>query len=448
MLNGFWLWMFALAMACGAANDKLDEVARASIDSAVQASNLALGLIGPMALWLGLVRVLHDANLMAALARPLRRMFVWLFPEVPADHPALGMITLNMTANVLGLGNAATPFGLKAMRALQTLNANKHIASNAMVLFLVINTSGLAVLPTGMIALRATLGSTAPGAIFLPTIVSTLTAAIVGILAAKCLAVLPYFRAPASLAAAEPNAAQQEPQAFAETPDTDAQTSAVSATLGSGTTGKTIVQAALFGAIVFGALAWGTWRQATATDNPIGLVAAIRQGVGAWSLLVLMGLFVLFGVARGVRVYDAIVLGGREAFNVALGIIPYLVAILVATGMLRASGAIDSLTSTLAPMTAWIGMPAQALPMALLRPLTGTGAYAIAADIMRAQGPDSLTGQIVSTLMGTTETTFYVLALYLGAVGIRDARHALWACVIADIGGTMMAVWSCRWLLH
>lgn len=167
-----------------------------------------------------------------------------------------------------------------------------------------------------------------------------------------------------------------------------------------------------------------------------------------WSLLILMSAFVCVGLVRNVRVYDAIIEGGREGFDVAVRILPYLTAILVGVGMLRASGAVDAAVTLLAPFTNLVGMPAEALPMALLRPLTGTGAYAIAADTMRAHGPDSLAGQIASTIMGSTETTFYVLGLYLGTVGVRRARHALWTCLIADIAGTMVAVWSCRLLLH
>lgn len=187
------------------------------------------------------------------------------------------------------------------------------------------------------------------------------------------------------------------------------------------------------------------WRVTGA--QPLGWPAALRQALSSWSLVVLIVTFVLLGVMRGVKVYDALVEGGKEGFEVALRIIPYLVAILTAVGMLRASGAVDILVAFLDPATRLIGMPAEALPMALLRPLTGSGAYAIVADIMRAEGPDSLTGQIVSTMMGSTETTFYILALYLGVVGIRYARHAVLVCLIADVAGMLAAVWACRLLL-
>ena len=432
--------MLLVSVACGAWNHRLAEVSDASTKSATQAASLALGLVGVMALWLGLMRVLHEAGLMRLIARALRPIMAWLFPDVPKDHPALGMMVLNMASNMLGLGNAATPFGLRAMQELDTLNPRKGVASNAMVLFLAINTSGLAVLPTGMIALRAALGSTAPSAIFLPTVLSTLTAAAAGILAARLLApLMPQANYPQSL---EAGAAVP-----IDVPAPSADEGITARPLGA----KERFWVALGWVVFVGSLAVALWRGATGvfTDGgtPLGYAHALREAAGTWPLLVIMVLFVLGGASRGVAVYDALVTGAKEGFAVALRIIPYLVAMLTVVGMLRASGAIDIFARLAGPFTEWVGMPAEALPMALLRPLTGTGAYGIAADIMRAKGPDSLVGQIVSTIMGTTETTFYVLALYLGAVGIKQARHAVWTCIVADVAGTLMAVWSCRLLL-
>jgi spore maturation protein SpmA len=440
MLNALWTVMLLVSVACGAWNHRLAEVSDASTRSATQAASLALGLVGVMALWLGLMRVLHEAGLMRLIARALRPIMTWLFPDVPKDHPALGMMVLNMASNMLGLGNAATPFGLRAMQELDTLNPRKGVASNAMVLFLAINTSGLAVLPTGMIALRAALGSAAPSAIFLPTVLSTLTAAAAGIVAARLLGpLMPQAHYPQSLEA---------PAAVpVEVPTAGADEGITVRPLGA----KERVWVSLGWLVFVGSLGVALWRGATwpLTDGgaPPGYAHALREAAGTWPLLIIMVLFVLAGASRGVAVYDALVTGAKEGFAVALRIIPYLVAMLTVVGMLRASGAIDTFARLVGPATEWVGMPAEALPMALLRPLTGTGAYGIAADIMRAQGPDSLVGQIVSTIMGTTETTFYVLALYLGAVGIKQARHALLTCIIADVAGTLMAVWSCRLLL-
>lgn len=440
MLNAMWITMLLASVVCGALTGRLDMVAKASTESASAAVTLALGLVGVTCFWLGLMRVLHQAGLMRAIARLLRPVMVWLFDEVPHEHPAMSMMILNMTSNILGLGNAATPFGLKAMLELDKLNVHKGAASNPMVLFLAINTSGLAVLPTGMIALRASLGSKEPGAIFAPTIIATLSAAVAGIVAAKLLA-------PRKMFAAHPVDPVQDSSATAQAPvDTrqalaQAEMSPIVATARQRAVGLSL------SAVMAATLGYAFYQLAFGGPAPVGLGEACKQAMSNWSLVVLIVAFVLMGMTRGVNVYDALVEGGKEGFSVALRIIPYLVAILTAVGMLRASGAVDVLVGLLHPATSLVGMPAEALPMALLRPLTGSGAYAIVADIMRAEGPDSLAGQVVSTMMGSTETTFYVLALYLGVVGVKQARHAVLACLAADVAGMMASVWACRLLL-
>ena len=442
MLNAIWIVMMIGAIICGALTGKLDAVAKASTDSANSAVSLAIGLVGVMTFWLGLMKVLHTGGLLAGIARLLRPVMVRLFPDVPADHPAMSMMILNMTSNVLGLGNAATPFGLKAMIELERLNPYKGNASNAMALFLAINTSGLAVLPTGMIALRASMGSTAPGSIFLTTVISTLSAAVAGIVTAKLLGPLPYFKVTSAV------------EGMGVPKERDVDIAGAQAQMDQALPPARPSQR-LFGwglaLATLGAFAYALVMQAQKAPEGAalgGYLDALKMAFNVWPLVLLIAGFVLFGVIRGVNVYDALVEGGKEGFSVALRIIPYLVAILVAVGMLRASGAIDMLVAILDPITSLVGMPGQALPMALLRPLTGQGAYAVAADIMKSQGPDSLTGQIVSTIMGSTETTFYVLALYLGVVGIRNVRHALLPCLVADVTGIMMSVWTCRLLLH
>lgn len=440
MLNTLWILMLVASVVCGAWTNHLDEVAKASVESANAAVTLALGLVGVTCFWLGLMRVLYQAGLMRLIARVLRPVMVRLFDGIPAEHPAMSMMILNMTSNILGLGNAATPFGLKAMLELERLNPHPGSASNAMVLFLAINTSGLAVLPTGMIALRASLGSHEPGAIFIPTLIATMSAAIAGVIAAKCLAPRAYF-APAAQKGALP-VTKTDPDPI----DTSAGEAMLQAPSRQ-TSSSQFLGGLLLLLLIYAVLAQALYRMAVGGEQPLGWAIALRQALSSWSLVILIVTFVLLGVMRGVKVYDALVEGGKEGFDVALRIIPYLVAILTVVGMLRASGAVDMLVAVLDPATRLIGMPAEALPMALLRPLTGSGAYAIVADIMRAEGPDSLTGQIVSTMMGSTETTFYILALYLGVVGIRYARHAVLVCLIADVAGMLASVWACRLLL-
>ena len=445
MLNTIWLAMIVAAIVCGAWTGKLDLVAKASTDSANAAVTLAIGLVGVMTFWLGLMRVLHDGGLLRALARGLRPVMVRLFPDVPADHPAMSMMILNITSNMLGLGNAATPFGLKAMMELDKLNAQKGTATNAMVLFLALNTSGLSILPTGMIAVRASLGSTAPGSIFLPTLIATTCSTAIALIVTKL--VEPFWRAPPAPSAA-PIVTAAAPAPATESREVEAAMEKFEEERPPLPPVQRLLGLAVI-LVVIASLGLAIHRQATGTVETTGLgwSGALTKAVNEWPLVLLIIGFVLYGAQKGVKVYDSIVEGGREGFQVALRIIPYLVVILVAIGMLRASGAIELMVRGLDPVTSLIGMPGESLPMALLRPLSGSGAYAVAAEIMKTHGPDSLLGQIVATMQGSTETTFYVLALYFGAVQVKNARHAIIPCLAADVAGLLMSVWACRWLL-
>jgi spore maturation protein SpmB len=341
----------------------------------------------------------------------------------------MSAMILNISSNMLGLANAATPFGIKAMEELDRLNSRKGTATDAMVLFLAINTAGLALLPTGVVGLRASLGSQDAMAILLPTWIASGCATLVGVGTVLVLSRLPRVRssAPAILAPASP-----------EAPPLDA----AAETQGSASRGRTLLALAIAGTFVVLALRYAASALETepATD-------VIKRMMSSWVLGALVGGILLHGFARGVKVYDSLVEGAKEGFQVALRIIPYLVAILVMIAMLRAAGGIDLFVAALSPWTERIGMPAEALPMALLRPLSGSGAYGVMASIMETHGPDSLIGTMVSTFQGSTETTFYVLAVYCGAVGVTRTRHALPACLAADVAGLLTATWVVR-LLH
>jgi spore maturation protein SpmB len=367
------------------------------------------------------MRVAQDGGLMRQVARVVGPLMHRIFPGVPVNHPAMSAMILNISSNMLGLANAATPFGIKAMEELDKLNGRKGTATNAMVLFLAINTAGLAVLPSGVIALRASLGSENAAAIFFPTWFASGTATLVGVTAALLLSRLPRYRktAPPELASGS-----APDDGVAETTADDAPTPP---RWGGWVLG-------LFW-ILFGAL---LGRHVWISDEPAGSLA--RSVVSYWVLPALVGGLVLYGWSRGAKVYESLVEGAKEGWQVAKRIIPYLVAILVAVGMLRASGGIDLIVGLLGPVTDLIRMPAEALPMAILRPLSGSGAYGIMAEIMSVHGPDSLIGYMVSTFQGSTETTFYVLAVYFGAVGIKKTRHALPACLLADVAGILAAV--------
>lgn len=437
MLNAIWIAMLVAAVVCGALTGQLEAVTQASVDSAKSAVELAIGLVGVMTLWIGLMQVLQEGGLLRSIARGLRPVMTRLFPDVPADHPAMSMMVLNMTSNMLGLGNAATPFGLKAMMELDRLNDRPGTATNAMALFLAINTSNIAILPLGMIALRSSLGSRDAGSIVIPTILATGFSTVVAIIVAKFLSRLPIF-APKDDAVVE----------RAESKDVETQEAqSIVEREAPGATAVTIWAVRATVVLLVGVLSYAAWQKwgelAVSGGRSVGTAFELFKVLsGQWLLVLLIVAIALFGAARGVKVYDAVVEGGKEGFGVALRIIPFLVAILVAVGMLRASGAIDLLVASLSPVTSLVGMPAEALPMALLRTLSGSGAYGVSAEIMQTHGPDSLIGTIVSTMQGSTETTFYVLALYFGVVSVRSTRHTLLACLIADTAGALGAVWA------
>ncbi|MED5358241.1 MAG: nucleoside recognition domain-containing protein, partial [Pseudomonadota bacterium] len=400
------------------AEQPMQVLAAGMIDTAGSSVTLAISLIGVMTLFLGLMKVAEGGGLLVIIARLLRPLMVRLFPDVPAEHPAMGAMIMNFSANVMGLGNAATPFGIRAMQALDSLNQHKGTATNAMVLFLAINTSSVTLLPTGVIALRAATGSTDPAAILPTTLFATLCSTAVAIASVK---LLQRWFPITETAAATP--ADERAAASSETPDIPTPIEQVEG-------------------------AYPTWVSLLALAAVVALIPLTifyGRAVSPWIVPGLMVGLLGFGVLRRVRVYEAFVDGAKDGFQVAVRIIPYLVAILVAVGMFRASGAMELLIEPLGSLTRLVGLPPEALPMALLRPLSGSGAYGILASILSdpATGPDTYVGYLVSTFQGSTETTFYVLAVYFGAVQIRRIRHALAVGLTADLAGIVAAVFVC-----
>ena len=425
MLNGLFVFVALASVLFAAYTSQMQPLTDAIITSARDAVDLAIGLIGIMAFFLGLMRVASDAGLMASVSRAVSPVMRLLFPSIPAGSPAMSAMVLNISANMLGLGNAATPFGIKAIEELNKYNSRTGTATNAMVLFLAINTAGLAILPLGMIGIRAALGSADASAIFFPTWFASASATLVGVTAALLLERLPRYRA-------------TEPRPLAA-PATPAETSRVDATASTALPPAPSPTRRLLGWsfwIGFLILAVGDF---VARSRAETLGNVLRDMASFWILPTLVATFILYGWIRHVRVYESLVEGAKEGFQVALRIIPYLVAILVVVGMFRASGGLDLLIHLIAPVTALIGMPAEALPMAMLRPLTGSGAMGVATEAMTTHGPDSLIGYMVSTYQGSTETTFYVLAVYFGAVGVKETRHVIPACLMADVAGILAA---------
>jgi spore maturation protein SpmB len=337
---------------------------------------------------------------------------------------------MNLSANLLGLGNAATPFGLKAMRELDSLNDKKGVATNSMILFLGINSAGLALIPTSTIALRASLGSKNAAAILIPTLVATLCSTLAVILASKWL----QRRSSFSMEQFEGTSTE-----IKSTVDSEALKNAEAAAAKElpAQPWKQLISIAALLAIALAAFQ-------TAKSSTLSPFESLRALLDSWTLPVLILTFVLLGFSRGVNLYATFVSAAKEGFQTAIGVIPFLVGMLVSIGMFRASGAMGVLVDALTPLVSPFGFPAEALPMALIRPLSGSGANGVMSDIMKTHGADSFLGYLVSVLNGSTETTFYVIALYFGSIGIKHMRHGLLTCLVADFVGPMAAFVVCR----
>ncbi|KIF81503.1 nucleoside recognition domain-containing protein [Noviherbaspirillum autotrophicum] len=406
MLNGLWLGFFLIAAASAfwrwlgggdpavfsAMVESLFAMARLSVEVMVL-------LFGTLTLWLGFLRIAEKAGIVDLLARLLGPLFRRLMPEVPPGHPALGLITLNFTANALGLDNAATPIGLKAMRALQELNPDPKTASNAQILFLVLNASSLTLLPVSIFMYRLQQGAHDPTMVFLPILIATSASSLVGLLSVALMQRLRLWD-----------------------PVVLAWLAALALLLGGLMTGLAGMSAAALG--------------------------ALSSLLGNLVLFGLILLFLLCGALRRVPLYESFIEGAREGFDVAKNLLPYLVAMLCAVGVLRASGALDAVLDGLryvAQAAGWDTRFVDALPTALVKPFSGSAARAMLIETMKTMGVDSFPALVAATVQGSTETTFYVLAVYFGAVGIQRARHAVGCALAADAAGVIASIVVCYW---
>ncbi|MCC6932954.1 MAG: spore maturation protein [Deltaproteobacteria bacterium] len=420
-MNGIFLFFLCGAILFAAYTGKMKEINDASYEGAKSAVQLAIGLIGVMAFWLGVVKILEVGGLMTSLARAIKPLMIKLFPDVPPEHPALGAIILNITANMLGLGNAATPMGIKAMVELDKLNPFKGVATNPMIMFLAINTSNVTILPLGVISLRAAAGSTDPAGILIPSILATTISTITAIVVA-------------TLCARLDSRYRQQYRDAKKTMDFSSSAQDEAASLNDHS--KFLVDPKA-------SHKWITFLMAAAFLVLMGyhlykapqIFPYIKDTILSYWLIPALILSILgYGIIRGVKVYDTVVDGARQGFEMAVRIIPYLVAILVAINMFRASGAMDLLASLINPLTSRIGLPAEVLPMALVRPLSGSGAFAVLSSIVQP-APDSYNSFLASIMMGSTETTFYVIAVYFGAAGVTQIRYAVVAALLAELVG-------------
>jgi spore maturation protein SpmA len=427
MLNYIWLGLILCGVVLGVVTGRTEAVTAATFDAAkASLMNIALPLGAVMALWLGIMRLAEKSGAVERLSSFLKPLLTRLFPEVPADHPAMGAMVMNIAANMLGLGNAATPLGLKAMQGLESLNPRPGTATNAMCTFLAINTSSVQLIPATAIGILAAAGAAHPSAIIGTALVATTCSFITGIVSVKLLQRLPMFALPPTDPIATPSAEASDSLPISE--------SAAPLSLW-----KKLLLAG------YVALFAGTiWHLVTARVTGSSLPISIVQSISVVAIPFLIGFFPLYAALKGVAVYEEFIEGAKEGIQVALRIFPYLVAILVAVGIFRAAGGIDILTRLLAPVLDLIGLPPQVLPMVLVRPLSGSAATGLFAEIVKACGPDSYAAQLAGTILGGTETTLYVLAVYFGSVAIRRGRHALAAGLLADAAGVAASLVICR----
>lgn len=438
MLNYIWLGLILAAVLIGGATGKMDDVTKGAFDSAKLAVELAIGLVGFMALWLGIMRLAERSGLIHVIARALRPVMRWLFPEVPPNHPAMGAMIMNIAANMLGLGNAATPLGLRAMRDLETLNPHPGTATNAMCTFLAINTSSVQLIPATTVGILVAAGSIQPNAIIGTAFVATICSSIVGITSVKLLEKLPIFRATAVDNAEEIRAEAGAPDEEDLTPH------APPAMPWWGNFIVALLLAFFVGVFVY--LIRPSLFGGTLAPEKIGQPWMVLT-VGAISTLAIpfvLSFFPLYAVLRGTAVYEEFVEGAKEGFEVAIRIIPFLVAILVAIGMFRGAGGIEMITRGLQPILSYVGFPPDLVPMAFMRPLSGSGTTGLFAELVQRLGPDNVVTRMGATFLGSSETTFYVIAVYFGSVAIRRTRHAVPAGLLADLAGLIAAVVICR----
>ncbi|GAB4170176.1 MAG: hypothetical protein Fur0032_08970 [Terrimicrobiaceae bacterium] len=454
VLNGIWLGLLVVAVALGALTGRLPDVTKAGFEACTNAVvGLALPLAGVMALWLGIMRLAEKSGSVAALARWLRPVLVRIFPDIPAKHPAMGSIVMNMSANMLGLANAATPLGLRAMQDLEKLNPRPGTASNAMCTFLALNTSSVQLIPATAVAILAAKGAVSPTAIIGTALVATTCSTVVGLTAVKALERLPMFALPPVDLFAD-----QKEEATVSEADGEPALEPISPAW----RGVLLVAAAGFLAVfvlmaffpsIFAGFSAAV-REVLKMSTPSADVVTegkslnpLARAVEALSVLaipIFLTIFPLLAAARKVPVYEEFVEGAKEGFQVAVRIIPFLVAILAAIGMFRAAGGIDLLAWILAPVLEPLRCPPELLPLIFMRPLSGSGSTGIFAELAATHGPDSLIARMGGTIMGSTETTFYVIAVYFGSVAIRRTRHAVPAGLMADAAGVIAAITICN----
>lgn len=400
VLNWIWIAFFLIAFVVALVHLVLtgdagifQEMVDSTFSSAKTGFEISLGLTGVLSLWLGVMKIGEKGGLVNGLARLLSPVFCRLFPSLPKNDPAYGSIFMNLAANMLGLDNAATPMGLKAMQRMQELNENKETASDPMIMFLVLNTSGLTLIPVSILVYRAQLGAAQPADVFLPILIATFFSTMVGLIVT---ALIQHIRFD-----------------------------------------KVLILFLGGLSLIVALIIWGF------LSLPPVRIGSVSTSVANILLFTVIIGFIVSGIIAKVNVYEAFVEGAKEGFGTAVRIIPYLVAILVGIGVFRASGAMDALTDGIARLVGWCGLDSSfvgALPTAFMKPLSGSGARGLMIDAMTAYGPDSFVGRLSCLFQGATDTTFYILAVYFGSVGIRNTRYSVLCGLLADFAGIVAAI--------
>lgn len=401
VLNYIWIAFFLIAFAIALVKlvffgdtTVFPEIMNSTFDTAKTAFEISLGLTGVLSLWLGIMKIGEKGGVVNALAKLLSPVFTRLFPDIPKGHPVTGSIFMNMAANMLGLDNAATPLGLRAMEQLQDLNPKKDTATNPMIMFLVLNTSGLTIIPISIMVYRAQLGAAQPTDVFIPILLATFFSTLFGIIITSTFQRINLIN-------------------------------------------KTILLTLGGMSLFVAAVIWGFGQLNKETMN------LVSTSVANILLMLIIVSFIIAGMIKKVNVYDTFIEGAKDGFSTAVRIIPYLVAILVAIGVFRASGAMDMLVDGVKwTVSAWGGNTdfVGALPTALMKPLSGSGARGMMVDAMTTYGADSFVGRLSCILQGSTDTTFYILAVYFGSVGVRYTRHAVTCGLLADVSGSIAAI--------
>ena len=401
VLNYIWVAFFLIAFAIALCKlvfmgdvEVFPAIMTSTFDTARTAFEISIGLTGVLSLWMGIMKIGERGGLVAALARLLSPVLCRIFPDIPKGHPAMGTMFMNFSANLLGLDNAATPMGLKAMQELQEINPQKDVASNPMIMFLVLNTSGLTLIPVSVLLYRAQLGAANPTDVFIPILIATTVSTVVGLIITSIYQRINLFN-------------------------------------------RIMV---LFLLSICLLVALGTWGMMQLSQVQIEIVSTSLANIILFSVIII---FILAGVRARINVYDAFIEGAKDGFSTAVRIIPYLVAILVAVGVFRASGGMDVIMGAVAWCAESMGAGSDfvgALPTAIMKPLSGSGARGMMIDAMNTYGADSFAGRLSCLFQGATDTTFYILAVYFGSVGIRKTRHAVACGLMADVAGIIAAI--------